>query len=218
MRLIGISGKAGTGKSTLARSLKEMGFASSWVDFGDKLKEECAEMFNFPLGWPYSEEGKERIILHQDLPMGSMRVRKILQWWGDYRRAQQPSYFVDKVRSWMEVNMPQSLIVADVRRKNEAQFILDEGGWLIRLEPHPGWKPGPYANHISETDLDDWQQWHMVISPEFGDVPQMADLISKVIPRWEQLADEMQVSNAELAEAFDKDFDKILLETVRDME
>ena len=53
----------------------------------------------------------------------------------------------------------QNLIIPDVRFPNEAQIVKDHGGILIRIE-----RPGAGAgNHISETALDDYKGWDIVI-------------------------------------------------------
>ena len=81
---IGISGKMGTGKTTVARMLLAKFPQYQRKGFGDFLKEEVAERFNFPLECCY--ERKNEVVLHPDLPNGAMSVRRILQWWGDKRR------------------------------------------------------------------------------------------------------------------------------------
>jgi hypothetical protein len=57
-------------------------------------------------------------------------------------------------------------IISDVRFKNEAQAIIDKGGFLVRMEGDPA---GVRANsnrdltHPSETDLDDFKGFHFTI-------------------------------------------------------
>mgnify|MGYP006896949256 CR=1 FL=1 len=70
-----------------------------------------------------------------------------------------------------------NVAVHDVRFKEEAGLIRDMGGLVVRLEPYPGWKPGPYADHQSETDLDDWQWFDLVLHPQFGQLRETAELI-----------------------------------------
>lgn len=48
-------------------------------------------------------------------------------------------------------------------------MIRTSGGLLYRVLPHDQWKPGPNADHVSETALDDHQGWDGVFAPEFGE-------------------------------------------------
>lgn len=167
--VIGVSGKIYTGKSTVSRFLKDWGVVRSWRDFGDEIKKETAETFQFPLEYCYTEEGKETVIFHPRLPGGALTVRRILQWWGtDVRRAEDPHYWVEKMRSWIMANRPDSLVIGDVRFWEEVEFVRHAGGWLFRILPFPGWSPGATALHRSETDLDQWTGWDRVYSPDFG--------------------------------------------------
>ena len=127
------------------------------AEVGDEIKKETAETFQFPLEYCYTEEGKETVIFHHRLPGGALTVRKILQWWGtDVRRAEDPYYWVEKMRSWIMANRPDSLVVGDVRFWEEVEFVRHVGGWLFRILPFPGWSPGANALHRSETELDQW--------------------------------------------------------------
>jgi len=183
--VIGISGKIGTGKSTISETLYRMGKAQAWRDFGDAVKEDCSERFGFPLEWAYSAEGKERVIFHSDLPLGSMRVRHILQWWGtDVCRKQDPHHWVKKMNSWITVNRPNSLILGDIRFMEEAEYILHMGGWLFRLEPYPEYRNPPGGMHTSEMDLDEFSGWHGRYRPSFGykHLHAVAREIAQIVP------------------------------------
>jgi hypothetical protein len=61
----------------------------------------------------------------------------------------------------------QKWIVTDVRFKNEAEFIKKNGGVLIRVEGDPSGlrarMPLDKQQHISETDLDDYADFDLVI-------------------------------------------------------
>jgi len=198
--ILGISGKIGTGKTTVANMLKLSGAADAVRSFGDELKREASERFNFPLEWCYTPEGKDTEILHHELPAnGHMTVRKILQWWGDVRRRQDPDYWVKRLQEWMLANRPSVLVIGDVRFREEAAWIVRHSGKLFRLEPYPEWKPGNAARHLSETALDDWLVWEHVFRPEWGELDKVALTIERTVkpvkgeplcmPEWDEVPD-----------------------------
>lgn len=182
MIVIGLSAKMGCGKTTLSEMIRDMApvEVAERLAFGDVLKEECSKYLGFPTAWCYSQEGKERrfsvalaaCIVH-NLPE-TMTVREALQWYGtDFRRAQDPAYWVKAMRKKLmllkEQHARQSLLVVvdDVRFPDEAQVCLDNG-YCFRVEPFPGWKPGPHAGHASETALDGWDKFTEVYHPQHG--------------------------------------------------
>lgn len=180
--LIGISGKIGCGKSELAKEILARSGCIK-VSFGDAIKEEVAEHFGIPLEFCYSESGKNVHILHPEFPNGGMTVRQVLQWWGtDVRRAEDPGYWVKRTRERIEEAIQVrscSVVVDDVRFEDEAGLIRSLGGMLVRLEPYPGWQPGQWAGHKSETALDGWKDWDLVTAPEYGAIGVVAEKLIK---------------------------------------
>ncbi len=115
MKIIGISGKIGTGKTTIANMLCNVTANTHRFSFGDILKKEVSETYGFPLEWCYSQEGKNYYpqynggvgILPWPLDNGhtlkKMNVREILQWYGtEYRRAQDNKYWEKEMRNVIE--------------------------------------------------------------------------------------------------------------------
>lgn len=114
--------------------------------------------------------------------MGSMRVRHILQWWGtDVRRAQDRSYWIKRLQEWILANNPTSLIVGDVRFIEEAQWVLNLGGWIFRIEPYDEWEPPAGSEHSSETELDSWTGWHDIFLPQYGELQYVANTIAEIV-------------------------------------
>lgn len=189
LMIIGISGKIGTGKTTLAKCIRQGLYSAELypvrIGFGDGLKQEAAKEFSFDVAMAYSEEGKGQYIYHHKLPGGCMAVRKILQYWGELRRDSDPDYWVKQLDAKIgkPIDGPQDRIVLidDVRRPNEAEYTLSNTGYLGRIMPYPGWKPGKYAKHESETALDDWTRWHFVAIPDFGQIP---EITPNIIDGW----------------------------------
>lgn len=179
MRVIGLSGKIGSGKSTLAGLLKEMLPNAERAAFADAVKHEASVIYGFDLELAFSESGKVRQFLLSDagqVLMGrkAATIREVLQYHGtQLRRAQDPHYWTKQLR-WELAEAAHAgdidvVIVDDVRFPDEADLIRNfPGGELYRLQPYPGWSPGPFAGHISETALDDYNRFHLTLSPQLG--------------------------------------------------
>jgi hypothetical protein len=84
---------------------------------------------------------------------------KLLQWWGtEFRRAQDPDYWVKKLFASISSNLDIAL-VTDVRFPNEAAGIKQRGGYNVKVtriqedgtQYHATDRP---SNHPSETALD----------------------------------------------------------------
>lgn len=105
------------------------------------------------------------------LPFG--KHSKLLQWWGtEYRRSQNPNYWVDKLRSQL-LGLSGVSIVTDVRFYNEAELIRELGGFNIRVtrlqsngELYAA--PDRPKNHPSEINLDSYN-WDQFITVKEGD-------------------------------------------------
>lgn len=179
--ILGLSGKIGTGKSTLMdyvvkRALKNNN-AFLRISFGDLLKEEVSKKFDIPLLLCYSQEGKKTTLSRPDFPRKNMSIREVLQWWGtDVRRKENPDYWVEEMEKVTNKSSAPVILIDDVRFLNEAEFTLLDGQ-LDRINPYPGWKPGPYANHVSETELDDFPNFTHTFYPEYGKLSLFADVV-----------------------------------------
>jgi hypothetical protein len=194
--IIGLSGKIGTGKSTLADLIMARSHGWARVSFADALKEECARKFGFETGFAYSQAGKARVVnIHPTaLPwlgvgegyfadrvgngLGELipvTVREILQLRGEAARRKRPNYWVELFDTSTR-HLPR-LICDDVRYPSEADYLRKRGAFLVRLEPYDAWKPGPGAGHNSETALDNYHGWDLTLAPAYGQIHTAADLI-----------------------------------------
>lgn len=157
-----ISGKIGTGKTTLADFLPYKRIA-----FGDILKKECSETYGIPLYWFYT---RKHLLLN--VHGQYMTIRKLLQWHGtEYRRAQNPHYWTERFDQLLP---KEPVIVDDVRFIDEAEYCKSKGAVLIRLQPYPGYNQ--YSDHKSETELDDYD-FDLVFKPDYGKIKAISKIL-----------------------------------------
>lgn len=149
-QIVGLAGKAGAGKDTVAALLRMRGYerraladpireevsdAAAKREAPEGMNDRLAVLFRMGALCPKGIYGK---------PTPS-HVRRILQWWGtEYRRAQDPYYWIQRVA---ETIYPDGYFsISDIRFANEAQFIRKMGGqvWLVKG------RGGIDSDHISE--------------------------------------------------------------------
>lgn len=158
--VIGLSGKIGSGKTTLADLLIALMGDAVCCNFADALKREVAAMYGIDVQRCYAQEEKNRPISESE----SLTIGEALQHVGALRRATAPSYWTDRLGEYVDALTNKIVIVGDVRHVNEADFIRARGGLLVRLEGDPG---GVRAvskrnlHHASETDLDHYAGFHL---------------------------------------------------------
>lgn len=231
--LVGISGKMGSGKDTVASLLAEMlyrrGDGVVIRSFADGLKDEVARIVTYALmsqskqdfcdsvtSWSRisSTQAQELLkVLHPLIaslleqrvesnevtaellyrnPADKPLVREVLKFWGnDVRRAQNPDYWVDMTAVYAkeQVGSGVSCIIPDVRRQNEAGFINDSGGLLVRLNVSEKEQRRRLLSrdnklsdrsaftHITETDLDDYDRFDVILDTDNIGPEEVADSI-----------------------------------------
>jgi hypothetical protein len=197
-KIIGISGKIGSGKDTFAELLAEQlhGKVERHA-LADKLrliteivsgvrmttthevnKPFCNEIRN------YTQDQKNIVIKQFNKTIG-----ETLQLVGtDLFR---DNYDTDIwVKSFFnkelddKLNDGKIIVVPDVRFINEANYILKEGGYLIRLEGDPmGIRENSLRdlNHISETNLDDYTNFSKIIYNDKKDIQVLKQVVNDLI-------------------------------------
>ena len=169
--IIGISGKAGSGKDTAARMLEiiyanpEISYEdycnrnySKFADisithFADTLKDTAMTMCVLGEWDVNTQEGKKRTI-----DWLGITVRELLQKLGTcVRQGIDNEFWIKSLYAGTEDW--KNIIIADVRFPEEVKSIRDRGGVILRLE-----REGAGAgDHISETALDDYNDWDEII-------------------------------------------------------
>ena len=169
--IIGISGKAGSGKDTAAKMLEVLyanpdisyeDFANKRyknfadiqiVHFADALKETAQVLFRLGEWETNTQEGKKTTI-----DWIGKTVRELLQGIGQRLR--------DAIDFdiWVKILFANTegwsnYIIADVRYPNEVYAIKKRNGVLIRIDR----KGAGAGNHSSETALDDYNDWDVRI-------------------------------------------------------
>lgn len=180
MQIIGLSGKIGTGKTTMANHMIErLGDGWKRIAFGDILKEEASDLFGFPIDWAYDHKSWVWPVSDKfNPPETDMSIRSILQWWGtDVRRKQDPGYWSDKMQDRLYQEKRSGtlgVVVDDCRFLNEINMCK----FRVRIEPYTMWRCDPdIASHASETTLDDYGLFDLRIYPRHGELSDMAGLV-----------------------------------------
>ena len=169
--IIGISGKAGSGKDTAAKMLevlyanpnisyedfanrKYKNFADIQImHFADILKETVQTLFGIGEWETGTQEGKKVTI-----SWIGKTVRELLQEVGQgLRDAVDPNLWIKAL--FANTEDWSNYIIADVRYPNELEAIKERDGVLIRIDRNSAGT----GNHSSETALDDYNDWDVRI-------------------------------------------------------
>ncbi len=181
--LLSFGNKSRNGKDTAAEGVKEWcakhDFPVLHVNFADALKIEVTDAIR-------AAGGVEVLISQMNMPSWVRPTPnadleplspygkhvKVLQWWGgEYRRSQDPKYWVDK-RCEKIVGFEGVVVTSDERYINEAIDTLELGGVNanVRRLNEDGtqyFDPSRPANHLSETELDSWNwDYRIIVKPD----------------------------------------------------
>ena len=127
--VIGIAGKAGTGKDTIAQLLLELGVARYRYGFADPLRAMLKAGLHIDMDDPDWQARKERSVAH----LGKS-PRQLLQTlgtdWG--RNLVHPDIWIKEAQyAWMEQG--KGMVIPDVRFPNEAAWIRLIGGQVLHV-------------------------------------------------------------------------------------
>lgn len=206
-KFVGFSGKIGTGKSYLANLVcglfqARRGEPLLRVSFGKVLKDEVSIKYGLSENLLHTQDGKDfkitigmgfarswpiELTAPEWIENGVVTPREILQWYGtEYTRARDADYWVNAVKSLVDQwwakeahEYDSGLVIVDDVRFPDELALINKNGICYRLEPYPGWGPGPHSAHASETSLDnvDPQLFHRIFYPAFGGLGVVADAV-----------------------------------------
>jgi len=179
--VIGLGYRAGSGKDTAAAEIiAQRRYDIRRYAFADALKREvnaeairAGGMLNlltlasrrFVLCDGYYKDFPDWVVYDPYAPMDDPmcplgKQRTLLQWWGaEYRRAQDPNYWVKRLAESIAKDNPKVALITDLRFPNEMQFVREQDGYTVRVD-----RPDlPPATHISETALEDSTDWDYIL-------------------------------------------------------
>ena len=158
-KLLGLTGYKTSGKDLVAALLKMVGYTR--FGFADAVRDEVERSFTenyaipcFPdhilADWLCCATTGPEVLYEKPMYPAA---RRLLQWWGtEYRRAEDPDYWIKKLLKKLEADDLEKQgqgwdVISDVRFLNEADWIDRWNGVIWRIE-RPGLKSD---GHSSET-------------------------------------------------------------------
>jgi hypothetical protein len=174
MIIVGLGYKARQGKTYVSNYMQEAFPQAKLYAFADELKRYCRDHHDelLPL-WQLANQTQQVPACKPDPIYGYTRI---LQWYGtDVARLKDPNVWVNELAARMHKEQPEIAIITDVRFPNEAEFIKENGGYLVEIlrrtadgEQYRDPDRDPF--HISETALDNYEGWNFHISCKDGDL------------------------------------------------
>ena len=190
LKLIGVHGKARSGKDTVARILgDEHGFVRT--AFADPLKAASAVLFGWPVDLAFSDE-----IKGYKSPSWDITGRTAFQRLGDAMKIGFGTDFWIKrwACEYARLKDNHSIVVADVRTNAEADMIRGLGGLIIHLERHGAGLRGLEGMHSSEAGITFNRSTDLRIENN-GTLSELEDEINRIVAFIEVSGSELGLRN-----------------------
>lgn len=180
IKLIGFSGRRGSGKDTVARLMQQLQPERKWHirSVGEPIKAVCAALAGEGTAPYFSQPGKAEM-----LPAFGRTRGEMLQQVGLALRLWEPAIWVQAFFSQLPTD--QHTLIPDVRFPNEADLIRSRGGLMLRVEGDPLHQRGDGTrddDHPSETALDDYPHFDAVLH-NTGSLPDLERQVRELLAR-----------------------------------
>lgn len=166
---IALSGKMQSGKTTVAEYLDRT-YGAALVSIAAQLK----------INLLAADVNEDDLLYHKP-PL----VRELMQIYGQVMRDQDEDYWIKKAladaESWGDTF--DLVVIDDLRFRNEAEKLRDDGWTLVRIERIGAQDVGTCGGDISEIDLDDWDDWDAVIKAGSGDLHALCSGVDAVVQK-----------------------------------
>lgn len=143
--IIGISGKIGSGKSTVGLTLSNL-LELPVHNLADEGKADLARLLGVSVG---ALEQAKRSKHH--LTGYNKTVREMFIEYMELMRTFKPSYWIDRLSAKLKSISVRQCIVADVRKPNDVEFVHSNNGFHIHIV-----RPGNPNDEPTERHMDDW--------------------------------------------------------------
>lgn len=162
LKLVGLGKHAYAGKDTVYRYISEMVPGAKRFAFADALKEEVALEHGTSVGYinSYKED-----------------FRELLQSWGQFRRQENPLYWIEQVAIKIQIAQPRMAVITDCRYRNESEWVRCHGSGIYVVVDRPGYEG--INSHQSEHDLDDVCPDYVIANA--GDLPALRCRVSEFL-------------------------------------
>jgi hypothetical protein len=176
--IVGISGKARSGKDTFAEmlvvKLNEFKYPPLiMMAFANELKLKCQEAFDLTWEQLWGDDKEKldtRYEKYHTSITGSVNTpqpiywtgREIMQNFGAFYRTVDQQFWIKNLFKVAEEKEYTNVMITDVRYINEADYILDHGGFVIRIE-RTGKDDVHNMQHPSEIELDDYGRFSYTV-------------------------------------------------------
>jgi hypothetical protein len=169
IKVIGISGKRGSGKTLLANTLAPYGYKR--VSLAGLLKDKCKQDFGLTEEQVNGKfkEAPTQYIRTDGTPL---TPRDVMIRMGIFYRSIDPLYWC-KALEFQIKDTGANVVIDDIRFLNEVRYFKEHfGARFVRIERNPEDNPFKAAlDDLSESELDTFKEWDSILLSDFNRNP-----------------------------------------------